>query len=209
MAGLLVYLEVGTRRTFAGALDWPGWCRSARDPDAAVEALLEYRDRYRAAVGRRLPAGDVEIVERLEGDASTDFGVPGAVPAFDSEPLDGKGLKRQVELLRACWSGFDAAARAAEGVELRKGPRGGGRDLDKIRDHVWEADGAYLRALGGRDPGGDGLREAIVDMLGARARGEPLPPSRRRTPPWPPRYMVQRSAWHALDHAWEIEDRAR
>ena len=24
------YLEVGAKRVFAGALDWPGWCRSAR-----------------------------------------------------------------------------------------------------------------------------------------------------------------------------------
>ena len=31
------------------------------------------------------------------------------------------------------------------------------------------------------------------------------------TPPdggkWPPRYAARRIAWHALDHAWEIEDR--
>jgi hypothetical protein len=25
---------------------------------------------------------------------------------------------------------------------------------------------------------------------------------------WLPRYFVRRVAWHALDHAWEIEDRA-
>jgi hypothetical protein len=32
------------------------------------------------------------------------------------------------------------------------------------------------------------------------------------TPPvpkgWPPRYAARRIAWHALDHAWEIEDRS-
>ena len=24
---------------------------------------------------------------------------------------------------------------------------------------------------------------------------------------WPPRYAARRIAWHAIDHAWEIEDR--
>jgi hypothetical protein len=25
---------------------------------------------------------------------------------------------------------------------------------------------------------------------------------------WPPAYAARRIAWHALDHAWEIEDRS-
>jgi hypothetical protein len=25
---------------------------------------------------------------------------------------------------------------------------------------------------------------------------------------WPARYVIRRTAWHVLDHAWEIEDRS-
>ena len=45
-----VYLEVGARRTFAGALDWPGWCRSGRDETAALAALVAYGGRYQRAI---------------------------------------------------------------------------------------------------------------------------------------------------------------
>ena len=217
-----VYLEVGRRRVFAGALEWPGWCRSGRDEDSALEALVAYAPRYRRSVGaagRGLTppqtVDGLEVVERLEGNATTDFGAPGIPPSSDAESVDDTELKRLVRLLRASWGTFDRAADAAIGAILRKGPRGGGRDLDAIVTHVMEADGAYLRELGGAyfDPDGrpraDGVREAMVDALSARARGEP-PARRKRSSrlPWTPRYTVRRSAWHALDHAWEIEDRA-
>lgn len=216
---------MGTKRAFAGALDWPGWCRSGRDEDAALEALAAYGQRYRKALGRKArgftspaDAYSFNVAERLKGDGSTDFGVPGKAPMVDERPLEGAELKRLAGLLEACWGAFDAAAVAATGVALRKGPRGGGRELDAIIRHVMEADGAYLYQLGGRHhPAGDAdvqaemaaLRAAILDTLRARARGEPLPQSPRRTSKlWAPRYTVRRSAWHALDHAWEIEDRA-
>jgi hypothetical protein len=70
---LEIYLEVGRQRTFAGALDWPGWCRSGRDEAGAVTALLEAGPRYaRALRGSRLgfkAALDVRIsiAERLVG----------------------------------------------------------------------------------------------------------------------------------------------
>jgi hypothetical protein len=41
-----VYLEVGQKKIFAGALDWPGWCRSGRDEEAALATLVEYAPRY-------------------------------------------------------------------------------------------------------------------------------------------------------------------
>ena len=219
-----VYLEVGSKRVFAGSLQWPGWCRSGRDQDAALEALLAYGPRYAKAVGRvekdfEPPASvsDLVVVERLRGNATTDFGAPSAIPEADERALGAGELERLVALLRAAWRKFDRAAEAAEGVTLRTGPRGGGRDLPKIVRHVLEADGAYLGRLGERAPGSKGTdvavqmaetRDAIVAALGARARGEAPPPSRRTSPLWPVRYAVRRSAWHALDHAWEIEDRA-
>ena len=41
-----VYLEIGKKRTFAGAIDWPGWCRSGPDEASALQALFDYGPRY-------------------------------------------------------------------------------------------------------------------------------------------------------------------
>lgn len=221
---IAVYLEVGSRRVFAGALDWPGWCRSGRDEDGALAAVVAYGSRYRAAMGSAAAglsvptnASALEVVERLTGTVGTDFGVPTVAPSGDERPVDDAGLERLVRILEASWAAFEAAASAASGVVLRKGPRGGGRELDAIVAHVLEADRAYLASLGGTyrkpadaDPAAEAphLRRAIVETLSSRTHGEPLPPTRRSSPVWSPRYLVRRSAWHVLDHAWEIEDRA-
>ena len=219
-----IYLEVGARRVFAGALDWPGWSRSGRDEAAALEALVAYGPRYAAALGPVArgftPPPDtsaLEVVERLVGDATTDFGAPAVAPATDEKPVDEAELRRLQALLEACWAAFDAAVVAACRKVLRKGPRGGGRELDAIVRHVVDADAGYLSSLGGRyRKAGEadamaetaGVRQAFHAALSSRARGEPLPQGRRSARLWAPRYGVRRSAWHALDHAWEIEDRA-
>jgi hypothetical protein len=120
------------------------------------------------------------------------------------------------KLLQACWLCFDAACRAAKGKRLSTGPRGGGRDLQKIVEHVLGADGAYLTALGwkvkleaaaatGRQL--NQIRAAIVAGLAASVQGEIPGVGRRGGRRWTARYFVRRSAWHVLDHAWEIEDR--
>jgi hypothetical protein len=213
-----VAVEVGTKRTFATAVDWPGWCRAGRDEDDALEQLVAYGPRYRAAIhdGVRsfTPPRSVarlEVIERLPGDATTDFGAPGTAPTADDRPVSARDLTRLGTLMRACWGAFDRAADAASGETLRTGPRGGGRDLAGIRDHVAGADEAYLRSLGGTVPDGTGpeaAREAFVDALGARARGELPDVGPRGGSRWSARYAARRSAWHVLDHAWEIEDRA-
>ena len=41
-----VYLELGSKRVFACTLDWPGWCRSGKTEELALEALAAYADRY-------------------------------------------------------------------------------------------------------------------------------------------------------------------
>jgi hypothetical protein len=46
-------------------------------------------------------------------------------------------------------------------------------------------------------------RELIVAALRGASDGSPLRPKG-----WPPRYAAARIAWHALDHAWEIQDRS-
>ena len=225
-----VYLEVGRdrKRAFAAAIDWPGWARSGRDGDAALAALVAYAPRYATALGTRsnfvAPAdvSELDVVEELQGNATTDFGAPDAAPAVDEEPLRGAALARHRRILRACWKTFDAALRRAAGVELRKGPRGGGRDQARIAAHVLEAERSYLARLGVKytdeaasGTAGDGtqsaedtvqrmrpMRDAIIEALGRQ------PPDANGRKLWTPRFFVRRAAWHVLDHAWEIEDRA-
>jgi hypothetical protein len=219
-----LYLEVGTKRVFAGAIEWPGWCRSGRDERSALGALMDYGPRYagvlRAQTMRFAPPRTAErlwVVDRLPGNATTDFGAPGMVPTADQRPIDRRWLTRSLRVLEACWKAFDGSVRAATGKELTKGPRGGGRDLDKIVRHVMEADWAYLAQIGAkRDlrPDGDPkaelrrLRSAIQDALVQSVGTEPVRRGPRGGVRWPPRYFVRRSAWHILDHAWEIQDRA-
>jgi hypothetical protein len=157
-----------------------------------------------------------QVIERLAGNATTDFGAPDRPLSGDSAPLDGAELLRFEHLLKACWLAFDAAVQAATGKELRKGPRGGGRELPAIVRHVLESDRAYLSVLGWKIKWpGEGspeedlrqTRQAIQDALAAAARGELPAAGPRGGVRWPPRYFVRRSAWHILDHAWEIEER--
>ena len=209
-----VGLETGKRLSFVWALDWPGWCRSGRDADAALEALAAYRPRY-ARVARRarlsLPAAavaDLEVVETVPGDASTDFGVPHAVAPSDHAPLDPAGTRRILALLDAAWTELEEVAAGAP-ASLRKGPRGGGRDRDAVVAHVAEAERAYGPKIGVRVTA-DEWRTGHVGLLRDRV-GEALRhPDRVDSPAsgWPPRYLVRRVVWHALDHAWEIEDRS-
>ncbi len=211
-----VYLEIG-KKTFASAADWPGWSRGGKTEEEALTSLLAYDKRYAAAVGvahARLGAGalgDLEIVERLEGNATTDFGAPGVVPELDRRPVSEERLDEMIGLLQAAWRTFEKAAAKAGGKTLAPaGPRGGGRTLDGIARHVAEADAAYLSALGGRVTAGSpwsATQEAFVVALHARARGELPEVGPRGGKRWPAPYAIRRAAWHALDHAWEIEDR--
>ena len=220
---IAVYLEVGPKRTFAGALDWPGWARSGRDADAALQALCDAGPRYAEALrgtklGFRAPTtvSAFTVVERLAGTAGTDFGTPDAAPSADTQPVDAAALQRFETLLQACWGAFDAAVAAATDKELRLGPRGGGRPLDGIIQHVLGADRGSLATLGWKRKQDDTTdwraalertRQAILDALGAAARGEIPARGPRGGQRTPPRYFVRDVAWHVLDHAWEIEDR--
>jgi len=213
-----VYVELGAKRTFACALDWPGWARSAPrraamgDPDAeaaALEAFAGYLGRYASVVaagttGVEAPSVDrLEVVQRLPGDMTTDFGAPGSIPDVDSAPLPDGEAARLGQLLGACWTYLDAVAAAAP-AELRKGPRGGGRDRDAVVAHVIEAERSYLRKLGvstGKAVAPADWRAQLLDGLSGR---RPVPIGS-----WPLRYLVRRTAWHVLDHAWEIEDRSQ
>jgi hypothetical protein len=219
-----VYLEIGQTRTFAVALDWPGWCRSGRDEAGALQALYDYGPRYTRALETtrlqfRAPseASTLVVVERLTGNATTNFGAPNLTLSRDTKPIDPTELERWQVVLNACWRTFDTAVRAATGQALSKGPRGGGRGLTKIIEHVRDVDASYLTSLGGTPPPSEErtpsqalapLRQAILTTLIAAACSEVPARGPRGGVRWTPRYFVRRLAWHELDHAWEIEDRA-
>jgi hypothetical protein len=138
--------------------------------------------------------------------------VPSTIADFDTAQLTDAALAAQIKLLRASWKAFAKVADRARGKALAKGPRGGGRTLAKIREHVAEADIAYISSLGARPPRGnatwDAIQDAFVEALHAKVRGELPEVGPRGGQRWPARYAIRRSAWHALDHAWEIEDRS-
>lgn len=221
MKGIDVYLEVGAKRVFACAVDWPGWCRSGPSEEEALQALLEYGLRYAAVLrstrlGFKAPASldELRVVERLTGNATTDFGAPGVIPSADRRPADAADYKRFETVLRAGWRAFDAARERARGKELRKGPRGGGRDLDAIIAHVVDAEKGYLGAFGWKVRASgetaeriEQTRHAILEAIGAYQRGEIAATGPRGGARWPVRYFVRRVAWHAIAHAWEIERR--
>jgi hypothetical protein len=194
-----VYLEVGGKRTFASAADWPGWSRSGKTPEAALEALASYAPRY-AAIPKlariEFPkdATNFDVVEKLAGNATTDFGAPGIPAKGESKTVTNVEHARLISLLQACWKYLDRVVANAP-AELRKGPRGGGRDRDKMFQHVLDAELEYGKGIGVRLKAPD--RKALL-------AGFRNPKSDGR---WPVAYAIRRTAWHALDHAWEIEDR--
>ncbi len=209
-----VGVEAAGRRAFASALDWPGWSRAGRDEASALRALRVSAARYAtaiAAAGLDAPpeGADLEVVERRPGTATTDFGAPDVAFEADGRPVDEADAERLSSLVRTAWDALDAAA-AATPAALRKGPRGGGRDRDAIVAHVASAEVAYGRRIGLRlsEPGpGDAAatranRESILAVLRRASDGGPVAGGS-----WPARYAARRIAWHALDHAWEIEDR--
>jgi hypothetical protein len=213
---VLVTIEHTPKKSFATAADWPGWSRSGKTEELALVALAAYAPRYAAiadAEHRRfaseITVEDLDVVERLSGSAGTDYGVPSRPTRHDARPTDADDAARLASLVEAAWTLFDRTAGAAP-EELRKGPRGGGRSTSKIVAHVMDADRAYANEMGIKVPGfepddrpaAEAMRAEMLDVLRAARDGRPLAGRR-----WPARYAAHRIAWHALDHAWEIEDR--
>ena len=223
MNSIKVFVEIGKKRIFVGAVDWPGWCRSARDEKTALQALIDYGPRYAQVLHSRefefqvpTDASDLIVTERHDGNATTDFGAPAIVLDADREPIERMEFERLQTVLLACWQAFDSAVGRATGRALRKGPRGGGRDVEKILEHVLEADRGYLARLAWKHKRGGGkspveeisrTRQAILNALEVGVNGDLPEQGPRGGIIWPPRYFVRRVAWHVLDHAWEIDDR--
>jgi hypothetical protein len=206
------------KKVAAFTLDWPGWGRGAKDPGAALELLDRYRDRYRpvaalAGLADELDAaGALEVVEDHVGVGSTDYwGISFAPSSSEQQPMGADEMDRKVTLLRAAWRFFDDVA-ARVSPELRLGPRGGGRSRDEIVRHAlgWErADlakrvGVIVDPIVPPTPDGFGShRDEFVDALrthnaeGRMARGRN----------WTVALLLRHTAYHVLDHAWEMEDR--
>jgi len=206
------------KKSVAFAIDWPGWSRGARSADLALETLDAYRERYRPVAGlagmaREFDAaGPLEIVEDRVGTGSTDFwGISFSPSATEQGPMSEAEFERGITLLRACWAFFDGVA-ARVSPAMRKGPRGGGRDRDQIIRHTIRTESedfakqVGLRIAEGAALSPDGLRrhrEAYVVAMRAYNAGE----VERRMRSWTLPFLIRHSAYHTLDHAWEMQDK--
>ena len=201
----------------AFAVDWPGWSRGAKTPEAALELLESYRERYRpvADTARMASefdaAGSFDVVEDKVGTGSTDFwGISFAPSDVEREPMDDTELDRKITLLLACWGFFDAVASRVS-ADMRKGPRGGGRDRDEIIRHTIRTESEdFAKRVGLRVPEDGALtpkglqdyREAYVAIMREYNAGED-----KRMRSWNLPFLIRHSAFHTLDHAWEMEDK--
>lgn len=214
---LRVVLEEGpkNRRVVAYAPDWPGLERGAKTAEAAVEKLESYIPRY-AKVAKSARLGSqfaavkgIDVIDRHQGTGSTDFwGISFAFSDSDLRTMSSTELRRDLSLMRACWSVFDGV-RANVSAEMKKGPRGGGRDRDRIVLHTFGVEQDWASKLGMRNPKGtvvtdsEGLRE-FRDAYCSAIRTFHAEGKMART--WPLRYLIRHTAYHTLDHAWEMED---
>jgi hypothetical protein len=205
------------KKVVAFALDWPGWSRGAKTAEEALETLESYRARYRpiadlaGMADEFAAAGPLEVVEEKVGTGSTDFWAISFSPAStEQDPVDGAALERGIGLLRACWAFFDGVA-ARVSAEMRKGPRGGGRNRDEIIRHVIRVESLdFAKRVGLRMPEGETLegaalaryRDEYVAAMHAYNAGETKP---MRT--WTLAFLIRHAAYHNLDHAWEMEDK--
>jgi len=212
---IAVAVEEMPKKTFASAIDWPGWSRSGKTVPGALEAIAAYAARYAVvarAAGEAFPTDgiEVEVFETSGGGGGTEFGVPSLVTEADRRPTTSAEADRLARLVAAAWARLDDVVSGVP-EELRKGPRGGGRNTSKIVEHTLAADHAYAREMGLKLPApvpGDAasirhVRDAIHEVLRRPSDGTPIADRR-----WTARYAAHRIAWHSLDHAWEIEDRS-
>lgn len=207
------------KKAAAFAIDWPGWSRGAKTPELALATLEGYRQRYRpialaAGMADEFDAaGSLDVIEDRVGPGSTDFwGISFSPSGSEQGPMDDAEIDRKVTLLRACWAFFDGVAGRVS-AEMSKGPRGGGRDRDQIIRHTIRVESEdFARRLGLRIPEGgaltpDGLvahRETYVAAMHAYNRGEG-----KRMQSWTLPFLIRHSAFHVMDHAWEMEDKDR
>lgn len=203
------------KKTVAFALDWPGWSRGATTRDAALEVLASYRERYRPVArcagfeSQFDESGVLEIVEDVEGTGSTDFwGISWTPATEEREPMTGAACERKIALLESAWVFFDNVSSRVS-AELKKGPRGGGRNRDEVISHTFGTERDFAKKVEVITPPGvmltaDGLHQHREDYVAAlreyNAQG-------RMARSWTLQFLIRHSAYHVLDHAWELEDK--
>jgi hypothetical protein len=212
-----VTVEIGPKgkKVVAVAPDWPGFARGATTEEAAINRLRSYISRY--APVAKLAGMDaafanvsaVNVVERYPGTGSTDFwGISFAFSSIDRQAVSNEALERELTLMRACWMFFDDV-RSRVSPEMRRGPRGGGRDRDRIVRHTLAVEQGWAKGLGIRTSE-DGIltdeelnaqRDAYCNAI--RTFHE----EGKMAGTWPLRYLIRHTAFHTLDHAWEMEDK--
>ena len=206
------------KRSVAFSVDWPGWSRGDRTAEGALATLESYRERYRsvavlAGLDREFDAaGPLEIVEDRVGTGSTDFwGISFSPSDLERGPMGEAELELAISLLQASWAFFDGVA-ARVSAEMRKGPRGGGRDRDRIIRHTIRTESEdFAKQVGLRIPEEAALtpaglrqhRETYVEAMRAYNAGQ----VQQRMRSWTLPFLIRHSAFHTLDHAWEMEDK--
>jgi hypothetical protein len=210
-----VMLECGKKKVVAVAYDWPGWERGARSEEESLQVLERHRARYQkvaalAGLAKQFKAaGAFNVVERLGGASTTDFfGVSGRPASDEHGPMTNADCDRKVALLEASWAYFDQVGSHVSET-MRKGPRGGGRDRDRIIQHTLWAETDFARKVGLRtDP--ETLRTAKGVRAHRNAYAEAIREHNARgaeAKSWTLQFLIRRSAFHMLDHAWEMEDK--
>ena len=215
-----VTLETGPKgkKMVAVAIDWPGLERGAKTEELAIEKLQAYMPRY-AQVARLADLSaafdtvqDIDVVEEYPGTGSTDFwGISFAFSSIDQQAMSRNELERDLRLMQACWAFFDDV-RGRVSAEMQKGPRGGGRDRDRIVSHTFAAEKDWASGVGVLTPEGamltdEGLkahREAYCQAIRDYHSQGKWAGSRAK---WPLRFLIRHTAFHTLDHAWEMEDK--
>lgn len=214
---LRVMLEIGPKgkKVVAVAPDWPGLARGAKTGEDAIEKLRAYLPRYapvakRAAMGADFDAStNIDVVEQYSGTGSTDFwGISFAFSSIDKQGMSADELERELTLLQACWAFFDDV-RGRVSAELQKGPRGGGRDRDRIVLHIFANEQDWAKGLGVHTPDDAMLTDAgMKTHRDAYCQGiRDYHSQGKLAGKWPLRYMIRHTAFHTLDHAWEMEDK--
>ena len=217
---LRVTLEIGPKgkQVAAVAPDWPGLERGAKTEEAAIERLHSYLPRYAQVAtlagmeGAFAAITTVDIVEHYRGTGSTDFwGISFAFSSIDKQAMSSGELERELTLMRACWAFFDNV-RLRVSADMQKGPRGGGRDRDHIVRHTLYTEQDWAKRLGVLTPD-----DALLTDQGLKAHRDAYCHAIRdyhsqgklvgKMAQWPLRYLIRHTAYHTLDHAWEMEDK--
>jgi hypothetical protein len=217
---LRVTLEIGPKgkKVAAVAPDWPGLERGAKTEEAAIERLQSYLPRYAQVAklagmdGEFAAITTVDIVEQYPGTGSTDFwGISFAFSSIDRQDMSSEELERELTLMRACWAFFDDV-RLRVSAEMQKGPRGGGRDRDQIVQHTLNTEQGWAKMIGVLTPD-----DAMLTDQGLKAHRDAYCHAIRdyhsqgklagKVAKWPLRYLIRHTAYHTLDHAWEMEDK--